>query len=139
MEKISSFIYFIKGVNVFDEEESVISFNQICPECGVGNPENAKNCVFCDKDLEAVVLFLEDDFFDLEINHDTLIEYRKKFWGDERTGKVNKYYLEKMENIEYGKPVSRFIFTYNQERIVIPLKRENLEKLERILNKIFTK
>jgi len=124
---------------VFDEEEAVISFNQICPECGVGNPENAKNCLFCEKDLEAVVLFLEDDSFDLEINHEAIIEYRKKFWGDERTGKVNKYYFEKMEKIEFGEPVSRLIFKYGSKRIVIPLKRENLEKLERTLNEIFTK
>ncbi|MDI6643796.1 MAG: hypothetical protein QME14_01960 [Methanobacteriaceae archaeon] len=121
------------------DEESVISFNQICPECGVGNPENSKNCLFCEKDLEAVILFLEDDSFDLEINHEALLEYRKKFWGDERTGKVNKYFLEQMENIEYGEPVSRLIFTYDQDRIVIPLKRENLEKLKRVLNQIFNK
>jgi len=123
---------------VFNEkEEPIISFNQICPECGVGNPEDAKICLFCEKNLEEVILFLEDDSFDLELNKEAILEYRKKFWGKERTGKVNKYYLDKIDNIEYGDPVSRFIFNYDQKRIVIPLKKENLEKLKKALSEFF--
>ena len=123
---------------MFDEEEiTITSFNLICPECGVGNPEDAKICLFCEKNLEEVILFLEDDSFDLELSNEAILEYRKKFWGEERTGKVNKYYLNKMDNIEYGEPVSRFIFNYDQKRIVIPLKRENLEKLKHTLNEFF--
>ncbi|MGC9516697.1 MAG: zinc ribbon domain-containing protein [Methanomicrobiales archaeon] len=120
-----------------DETNDIItSFNVICPECGVGNPENAKFCLFCEKNLEEVILFLEDDSFDIELTKDAILEYRKKFWGSERTGKINKYYLDKIENIEYGRPVSRLIFNYQDKRIVIPLKKENLEELKLELNKL---
>ena len=106
-------------------------FDLICPECGVGNLKGAKNCIVCGKNLEDTVAFLEDDSFDLEITKDALIEYRKSFWGDNRTGKVNKYSLNEIENVEFG-PSSRFIFIYNGKRIVLPLKKENLKKLKEI-------
>ncbi|PAV03867.1 hypothetical protein ASJ80_02275 [Methanobacterium bryantii] len=102
-------------------------FDLICPECGVGNSKGSKNCLVCGKNLEDTVAFLEDDSFDLEISKDAIIEYRKTFWGDNRTGKVNKYSLNKIENVEFG-PSSRFIFIYNGKRIVLPLKEENLRK-----------
>ncbi len=106
-------------------------FDLICPECGVGNLKGSKNCLVCGKNLEDTILFLEDDSFDLEITNDALLEYRKKFWGDDRTGKVNKYSLNEIENMEFG-PSSRFIFTYNEKRIVLPLRKENLKKLKEI-------
>ncbi|MBM4241843.1 MAG: hypothetical protein FJ150_09330 [Euryarchaeota archaeon] len=110
-----------------------IDYDLICPECGVGNPRDAKECTICEKNLEETILFLEDDSFDLEITKDCIIEYRKKFWGEERTGKVNKYHIRKIKNIEFGSPISRFIFEYNGARKVLPLKKENLEKLIHIL------
>ncbi|WP_424355737.1 hypothetical protein [Methanobacterium sp. MBAC-LM] len=113
------------------EEKVENQFDLICPECGVGNLKGAKNCLVCGKNLEDTVAFLEDDSFDLEITKDALIEYRKTFWGDNRTGKVNKYSLNEIENVEFG-PSSRFIFIYNGKRIVLPLKKENLKKLKEI-------
>ena len=106
-------------------------FDLICPECGVGNLKGSKNCLVCGKNLEDTILFLEDDSFDLEITKDAILEYRKKFWGDDRTGKVNKYNLNEVENVEFG-PSSRFIFLYNGKRIVLPLQEENLKKLKEI-------
>jgi hypothetical protein len=106
-------------------------FDLICPECGVGNLKESKSCLVCGKNLEDTILFLEDDSFDLEITKDTIIEYRKKFWGDSRTGKVNKYIINEIENVEFG-PSSRFIFRYNGKRIVLPLQEENLRKIKEI-------
>lgn len=106
-------------------------FDLICPECGVGNLKGSKSCLVCGKNLEDTILFLEDDSFDLEITKDTITEYRKTFWGDSRTGKVNKYNLNEIENVEFG-PSSRFIFIYNEKRIVLPLQEENLKKLKEI-------
>ena len=103
----------------------------ICPECGIGNLKGTENCLICGKNLENTLAFLEDDSFDLEITKDTIIEYRKNFWGTDRTGKVNKYNLKEIENIEFG-PSSRFIFLYNGKRIVLPLQEENLKKLKEI-------
>jgi hypothetical protein len=108
-------------------------FDLICPECGVGNLKGTENCIACGKNLEDTLTFLEDDSFDLEITKDTIIEYRKNFWGTDRTGKVNKYNLKEIKNIEFG-PSSRFIFLYNGKRIVLPLQEENLKKLKEVLN-----
>ncbi|MBI5680805.1 MAG: hypothetical protein HZC47_07935 [Methanobacterium sp.] len=105
-------------------------FSLICPECGVGNPKDAENCLVCDKDLKNTVMFLEDDSFDIEITNEYLIEYRKKFWGTDRTGKVTKYELSKIEKVEFGEPISRFIFYYNEKRVVFPLKEENMGKIK---------
>ena len=115
-----------------DEEiEPTISFDLICPECGVGNPTGSKNCLVCDKNLENTLYFMEDDSFDLEVTADCLLEYRKNFWGTRRTGKINKYRWDKMENVEFGAPINRFKFTYEGKRVVIPLRDENMETIKK--------
>lgn len=106
------------------------AFSLICPGCGVGNPEGTEYCIFCDKDLKETILFLEDNSFDLEITKEFLIEYKKKFWGEERSGKVNRYKLNKIKNIKIGSPISRFIFEYSEKRVVLPFKKENLKKIK---------
>lgn len=115
-----------------EEENSVISFNLICPECGVGNPEWAKNCLVCDRSLEETLAFMEDDSFDLEITRDFLVEYRKNFWGTRRTGKVIRYSWDKMEEVQFGSPVNRLIFIYNGKRVVLPLREENMEMMKKL-------
>lgn len=114
------------------EEYPIISFNLICPECGVGNPEGAKYCLVCDRDLEETVAFMEDDSFDLEATRDFLIEYRKNFWGTRRTGKITKYSWDKMKDVEFGVPVNRFIFIYEGKRVVLPLRDENMEIMKKL-------
>lgn len=109
------------------------NFSLICPECGVGNPKNTENCIVCDKDLKHTVAFLEDDPFDLEITEEHLIEYRKNFWGTDRTGKINKYALNKIKKLEFGSSMSRLIFEYNDKRVVLPLREENLIKIKEFL------
>lgn len=116
-----------------NDAELPVSFDQICPECGVGNPSQAKKCLFCDKNLENTLEYMEDDSFDLEVTSEYLVEYKKKFWGDERSGKVNKYRWSEIENFEFGSPIPRFIFYYQGKRKVIPLKDENLAALKRVL------
>jgi hypothetical protein len=112
----------------FEESNSVIGdFSLICPDCGVGNPKDAENCLICDRDLKNIIAFLEDDPYDLEITRDSLIEYKKNFWGDERTGKIKTYYFDKMEKIEFGSPISRLIFDYEGKRVVLPLREGNME------------
>ena len=116
-----------------DNEPGMVLFTLICPECGVANPDNSLNCMVCDRDLTNIVLFLEDDSFDLELTSEFLIEYRKNFWGTDRTGKVITYPLSEITNIEYGSPITRFKFDYNGKRHVIPLKKENMEILKEVL------
>ncbi|MCC7551813.1 MAG: hypothetical protein KO316_10075 [Methanobacterium sp.] len=119
-----------------DDDPEMISFELICPECGVSNPENAEYCLVCERDLRNTLLFLEDDSFDLEITSDSVIEYRKNFWGTSRTGKVIKYPLSEISNLEFGSPITRFKFDFNGKRHVIPLKNENMKSLKQVLNKI---
>ncbi|HMK54730.1 MAG TPA: hypothetical protein VK444_08110 [Methanobacteriaceae archaeon] len=118
-----------------DFDEDLPDFSLICPECGVGNPPESVNCLVCDKDLENTVAFMEDDSFDLELTSELLIEYRKNFWGTRRTGKVNQYGLDEMENLEFGEKISRFKFDYHGKKIVMPLRTENMEKLKLLLLK----
>ena len=120
-------------MNSPDNEPGMVLFTLVCPECGVANPDNSLNCMVCDRDLTNIVLFLEDDSFDLELTGECLIEYRKNFWGTDRTGKVIKYSLSEITNIEYGSPITRFKFDYNGKRQVIPLKKENMEVLKEVL------
>ena len=115
-----------------DEFETQISFDLICPECGVGNPRGAKNCLVCDKNLENTIDFMEDDFFDLEITAECLLEYRKNFWGTRRTGKVNKYRWDKMENVKFGRTVNRFKFIYEGKKVVLPLREENMDAMKKL-------
>nr|WP_319374797.1 hypothetical protein [uncultured Methanobacterium sp.] len=74
-----------------DNEPGMVLFTLVCPECGVANPDDSLNCMVCDRDLTNIVLFLEDDSFDLELTSEYLIIYRKNFWGTDRTGKIIKY------------------------------------------------
>ncbi|BDZ71585.1 hypothetical protein [Methanobacterium petrolearium] len=119
-----------------DDNQEIADFGLICPECGTANPDNTEYCIFCDKNLSEIVLFLEDDSFDLEITKNCLIEYRKTFWGDSRTGKVIKYPLKEISNIEFGSPITRLKFDFNGKRQVLPLREENMESLKALLSKI---
>jgi hypothetical protein len=113
--------------------EPEVNFSLICPECGVGNSPQALNCLVCDRDLEKTLAFLEDDSFDLEVTIECLVEYRKNFWGTNRTGKVNQYQRDRMENLEFGEEISRFKFDYEGQRKVLAFRKENLEKLKALI------
>jgi hypothetical protein len=107
-----------------------IYFNRICPECGVGNPDDADNCIVCDKDLLETILYLEDAFFDLEITETEFVEYRKNYYRTRRTGKVKRFKLEKIEEISFGHPIKRMSFVYEGKKEVYPLKDENYDLLK---------
>lgn len=118
-------------MNSTEEDNIIEKWGTICPECGVGNPENVENCIICDRDLTNIIAFFEDDPYDLEITEDSLIVYKKNFWGTERTGKQDIYFFRKIGKIEFGSPISRFIFEYECDRIVLPLREENMEKIKK--------
>jgi hypothetical protein len=119
-----------------DEYSNGISFDKVCPSCGVGNPDDADNCIICDKDLNETVIFLEDEFYDIELTKTSLIEYRKNFFRTRRTGKVKRYRLNKMEKIVFGYPVTRLNFYYNGKKEVYALKEENYRSLKDVMIKI---
>jgi len=119
-----------------EEYGDKISFGKICPECGVGNPNDAETCIVCDKDLSETLLFLEDEFYDLEVTKKFLIEYRKNFYRTRRTGKVKKFLIDKMEKIKFGHPITRFNFEYDGKKEVYALKDENYDSLKDLMIKI---
>jgi hypothetical protein len=119
-----------------DEKYNVeISFDKICPKCGVGNPEDEDNCIVCDKNLLETLVYLEDEFYDIELTSDSMIEYRKNFYRTRRTGKVKTYNITKMENMRFEHPITRFSFEYNGLKEVYALKKENYELLKDIMIK----
>ena len=121
----------------FDNENNDgISFDKICPKCGVGNPDDADNCIVCEKDLEETMLFFEDEFYDIELTNDSFIEYRKNFYKTRRTGKVKVFNIDKMEKIRFGHPITRFTFSYNGKKEVYALKAENYRSLKYFMIKI---
>jgi hypothetical protein len=113
-----------------EENEKGKYLGKICPACEIVNPEEFERCMMCDKDLTLTVLFLEDKFFDIELTTTEFIEYRKNFYRTRRTGKIKRFKLEKMENIEFGSPIKRFSFDYNDKREVYPLLDENYKLLK---------
>ena len=120
-----------------DDEYTVkISFNKVCPECGVGNTADAENCIVCDKDLTETVLFLEDEFYDLEITRELLVEHRKNFYRTRRTGKIKRYRIAGMKKIDFGHPITRFSFEYDGKKEVFALKNENYTLLKDLMIKI---
>jgi len=119
-----------------NEYNNGISFDKICPNCGVGNPDEADNCIVCDKDLEETMLFFEDEFYDIELTNDSFIEYRKNFYKTRRTGKVKIFNIDKMEKIRFGHPITRFTFNYNGKKEVYALKAENYRSLKYLMIKI---
>jgi hypothetical protein len=116
-----------------NEYNNGISFDKICPKCGVGNPDEADNCIICDKDLEETMLFFEDEFYDIELTNDSFIEYRKNFYKTRRTGKVKIFNIDKMEKIRFGHPITRFTFNYNGKKEVYALKAENYRSLKYLM------
>ena len=116
-----------------NEYNNGISFDKICPKCGVGNPDEADNCIVCDKDLEETMLFFEDEFYDIELTNDSFIEYRKNFYKTRRTGKVKIFNIDKMEKIRFGHPITRFTFNYNGKKEVYDLKAENYRSLKYLM------
>ena len=123
-------------MTVDDEYPDGISFDSICPNCGVGNPDDADNCIVCDKDLLETILYLEDEFYDLEVTEEEFVEYRKNFYRTRRTGKVVRFKIEEMEKLEFGYPVTRFSFEYNGKKEVYALKEENYKLLKQLMKKV---
>ncbi len=117
------------------EDNNILSFGKICPGCKIANPDNSKNCIVCDKDLLETILFIEDEFFDIEITSTEFIEYRKNYYRTRRTGKIRRFKLDKMENINFGTPIKRFSFEYNGKKEVYPLKDENYTLIMNVIQK----
>ncbi len=123
-------------MTVDEEYDSGISFDKICPNCGVGNPDDAENCIVCDKDLVETLLFIEDEFYDLEVTKELLIEYRKNFYRTRRTGKIKKFLIDKMKKLCFGHPIKRFIFEYDGKKEVYALQDKNYDSVKDLMIKM---
>jgi hypothetical protein len=114
-----------------DNNNTEISSNKTCPE-GLDNTENSTDTAECDK----ILLYIEDQFFDVEITEDKFIAYEKKNSGTRRTGKVKEYNIDSMENIHFEYPVTIVNFDYQNKKAVYSFNEKNYNSLKELMIKI---
>jgi len=109
----------------------------LCPLCLSINPVNIKNCYDCGKNLDETIAFFEGPHllhknidFDLEITPYSIIKYDKGKFDGRRTGKVEIYEKDKIKDIRIGKTTSQLRFDYEDEKIVLGVMKNNINKLE---------
>ena len=91
--------------------------------------ENSTNNHVNDRTL----LYIEDQFFDIEITKDKFIAYEKKNSGTERTGKIKEYNIDSIENIHFEYPVTIVNFDYNGKKAVYSLNEKNYNSLKDLM------
>ena len=96
------------------------------------NTENSETNAVSDKNL----LYIEDQFFDIEITKNKFIAYEKKNSGTKRTGKVQEYDIDAIENIHFEYPVTIVNFDYNGKKAVYSFNPKNYNSLKDLMIKM---
>jgi hypothetical protein len=96
------------------------------------NTENSETNAVSDKNL----LYIEDQFFDIEITKNKFIAYEKKNSGTKRTGKVKEYDIDAIENIHFEYPVTIVNFDYNGKKAVYSFNPKNYNSLKDLMIKM---
>ena len=96
------------------------------------NTENSETNAVSDKNL----LYIEDQFFDIEITKNKFIAYEKKNSGTKRTGKVKEYNMDAMENIHFEYPVTIVNFDYQGKKAVYSFNPKNYNSLKDLMIKM---
>jgi hypothetical protein len=105
--------------------------NKTCPE-GLDTAANSENNEKSDK----TILYLEDQFFDIEVTSHKFIAYEKKNSSTKRTGKVKEYNIDTMENVYFGYPVTIVNFDYNGKKAVYSFNEKNYNSLKDLMIKM---
>ena len=108
-----------------------ISSDKKCPK-GSDNIVNSTDSSKCD----GTVLYMEDQFFDIEVTSNKFIAYEKKNNGTRRTGKVKEYDINSMENIHFEYPVSIVNFDYHGKKAVYSFNEKNYNSLKDLMIKM---
>jgi hypothetical protein len=114
-----------------DNNNPKISSKQTSPE-GEDTAKNSHNTV----EYDNTVLYMEDQFFDIEVTPDKLIAYEKKNSGTKRTGKVKEYNIDSIENVRFEYPVTIINFDYNGKKAVYSFNQKNYDSLKDLMIKI---
>jgi hypothetical protein len=121
----------IKDNNNNNNNNNEIFSNKTCPE-SLDNTENSTTNTECDNTL----LYIEDQFFDIEITKNKFIAYEKKNSGTKRTGKVKEYNMDAMENIHFEYPVTIVNFDYQGKKAVYSFNPKNYNALKDLMIKM---
>ena len=112
-------------------EYTEIYSGKTCPE-GLDNTENSSDTV----ESNEILLYIEDQFFDVEITADKFIAYEKKNSGTRRTGKVKEYSIDSMKNIHFEYPVTIVNFDYQGKKAVYSFNEKNYNSIKELMIKI---
>ena len=85
---------------------------------------------------DKTLLYIEDQFFDIEITNSKFIAYEKKNSGTRRTGKVKEYNIDAMENTHFEYPVTIVNFDYNGKKAVYSFNPKNYNSLKDLMIKM---
>jgi hypothetical protein len=85
---------------------------------------------------DKILLYIEDQFFDIEITNSKFIAYEKKNSGTRRTGKVKEYNIDSMENMHFEYPVTIVNFDYNGKKAVYSFNPKNYNSLKDLMIKM---
>jgi hypothetical protein len=118
--------------NLMINKNIFIDFTVITIMTDNDNTENSTNNAVSDKTL----LYIEDQFFDIEITKNKFIAYEKKNSGTKRTGKIKEYDIEAIENIHFEYPVTIVNFDYNGKKAVYSFNPQNYESLKDLMIKM---
>ena len=113
-----------------DNDNEIFS-NKTCPD-SLDITENSTTSAGYDKTL----LYIEDQFFDIEITKNKFIAYEKKNSGTKRTGKVKEYNIDVMENIHFEYPVTIVNFDYQGKKAVYSFNPKNYNALKDLMTKM---
>ena len=105
--------------------------SKTCPE-GLENSEKTSYTAESDK----ILLYIEDQFFDIEITEDKFIAYEKKNSRTRRTGKVKEYNIDSMENMHFEYPVTIVNFDYHGKKAVYSFNEKNYNSIKELMIKI---
>ena len=93
------------------------------------NTENLTTSAVSDKTL----LYIEDQFFDIEITKNKFIAYEKKNSGTKRTGKIKEYDIDAIENVHFEYPVTIVSFDYKDKKAVYSFNPQNYRSLKDLM------
>ena len=85
---------------------------------------------------DKTLLYIEDQFFDIEITNSKFKAYEKKNSGTRRTGKVKEYNIDAMENMHFEYPVTIVNFDYNGKKAVYSFNPKNYNSLKDLMIKM---
>ncbi len=116
---------------ITSNDNTEISSDKKCLK-GSDNNDNSADNPKCD----GTVLYMEDQFFDIEVTSNKFIAYEKKNNGTKRTGKVKEYNIDSIENIHFEYPVTIVNFDYNGKKAVYSFNEKNYNSLKDLMIKL---